>query len=278
MKTKLLFFFLTFWLPTLVFCGEETTVLGELVLVDGGVTLSEGIEAYPLAVGQPLADGDEIITDKDGSAEVTLGDRNQFLLAPNSRLKVLKAPNGKGLLLNLDQGLIRAKLDNWNKEESFSIRTPSAVAGVRGTDFIVEASGQDEAGFELDVVEGTVEVDSGELKGERIGAGKGLRLDLQGRIKERREVLREEVRERLQKGAHFREALKAKWAQRKKASLQNKFKDFNREKRQNDLKDAIQKRKADFMEKAKEKKADFMDKAKEQKREHAKERRERKHQ
>jgi hypothetical protein len=230
--------------------GNEGSVLGELVLVEGGVTLHESGQSLPLEAGQPLAEGDTIHTDANGSVEITLGDKNQFVVAPNSKLRVLKAAKGKGLLLELDQGLIRAKLDNWNKNESFVIRTPSAVAGVRGTDFVVESLNGGE--FELDVIEGNVEVDSKGVKRERFGAGKGLRLDRLGKVKERRQAIREAIQKRLKGGVAFREALKTKWASRKNTLLQSKFKGFNKGQRLKDLKSKIQKKVKEAKERARD--------------------------
>lgn len=228
--------------------SSEKDVIGELVLVEGGVTLKTGSESLPLEAGEALAEGDEIHTDGSGTVEVSLGDRNQFVLSPGSKLKVLSASHGKGLLLELDQGLIRAKLDNWKKEEIFNIRTPSAVAGVRGTDFAVEIGSDKNAEFDLDVIEGSVQIDSKGVKGERVEAGKGLRLGRRGNLKERREAIREKIREAMKNRMKFREALKTKWAKRTRTALQSKFKGFDRGERLKNLKAKAQNRRDNIRE------------------------------
>jgi hypothetical protein len=88
---------------------------------------------------------DTVLTGKDGSAGVTFTDNSLVSVGPNSVFKIEKysfdttthAGEFEG---SLSKGKLAAVSGKMVKQspESMKIRTPSAVMGVRGTEFVVQ--------------------------------------------------------------------------------------------------------------------------------------------
>jgi hypothetical protein len=99
----------------------------------------------PAAVGASLRASDVIVTGADGSAGITFTDNSLVSVGPNSVFAIEKysfdstthAGHFEG---NLRQGRLAAVSGKMVKQspESMKIRTPSAVMGVRGTEFVVQ--------------------------------------------------------------------------------------------------------------------------------------------
>jgi len=114
----------------------------------GAVTKFEGqpyalrkLQKISLIKGSVLEENDNIYT-KNGSLSLVMEDGSAIDLGPESHFKV-KAYHTDGqqtdrdVLLYKGTSRFNVKPILSTKEESFSIRTPSAVVGVRGTDFNV---------------------------------------------------------------------------------------------------------------------------------------------
>lgn len=105
----------------------------------------------PLKVGGKVFPGDTVKTSTDSRAKIVMSDRNVLNLAPDTILVISKYVNNeesgsnekKAELLML-QGKVRAKVEEKYEKENqgFQIKTPTAVAGVRGTDFLVNYNAQ----------------------------------------------------------------------------------------------------------------------------------------
>lgn len=94
-------------------------------------------------VGLKVYEGDTITTGADSRAKVVMSDRNVINLNPDSKLQIAKYENDaasgkKNVELNLLQGKVRNNVEQtYDGEKSkFLIKTPTAVAGVRGTQFL----------------------------------------------------------------------------------------------------------------------------------------------
>jgi len=106
----------------------------------GTVKVMRLFKTLELREGMDLMDKDMIITGPDGSAQVGLEDKSSLNIGASTRFK-LSSLAGEGTAsrkVELDliegTGLFNVTpLDS--KEETFIIRTPTAVAGVRGTRF-----------------------------------------------------------------------------------------------------------------------------------------------
>lgn len=98
------------------------------------------------ASGEPLMVGERLVTGRNGAASLTLKDGTVLSLGPDTSLDLsqfqFNTTTQEGSFgLNLLQGSLRVITGMLAKvnPDRFRITTPTAVVGVRGTDFIVEA-------------------------------------------------------------------------------------------------------------------------------------------
>jgi len=95
----------------------------------------------------PVFEHDTIVTPKKGGIEILLNDGSKLILASETKLELTKStydPNIKtrSSFINMITGKARflvTKLSNFNSSE-FKVKTKTAVAGVRGSDFVVAAT------------------------------------------------------------------------------------------------------------------------------------------
>jgi hypothetical protein len=119
--------------------------IGLVKVAKGTVTLQRGSDRLPVAVGSSVHLSDVIVTGADGSAGITFSDNSLVSVGPNSVFAIDKykfdttthAGEFEG---NLRQGRLAAVSGKMVKQspESMKIRTPSAIMGVRGTEFVVQ--------------------------------------------------------------------------------------------------------------------------------------------
>ena len=95
------------------------------------------------AIGLRVFPTDTIITGKDSRAKILMVDKNEINISPDSEIVLQKyvydpSAGKKEVLLNVLSGKVRAKVEQkYNGTTAkFQVKTPSAVAGVRGTDFL----------------------------------------------------------------------------------------------------------------------------------------------
>ena len=125
-----------------------TAIASEAGLVKvskGSVQIQRGASKVPATVGTAVRTSDVIVTGADGSAGITFTDNSLVSVGPNSVFAIDKyrfdstthAGEFEG---NLRQGRLAAVSGKMVKQspESMRIRTPSAVMGVRGTEFVVQ--------------------------------------------------------------------------------------------------------------------------------------------
>lgn len=115
---------------------------------------------------------DTIVTGKDGIVDIQLSDGVLIRLKQNSRLKlqdILVKDNDTTInaKLKLESGIIFTKTTKkLNADSSFVIVTPTVVAGIRGTEFIV----QDSEGKDQTLVsDGSVSLDTVDANGNPTG-------------------------------------------------------------------------------------------------------------
>jgi hypothetical protein len=94
-------------------------------------------------IGEKVFPKDVIVTGKDARAKIVMVDNNEINVSPESQIEIQHyeynpAEGKKDVLLNVIYGKVRSKVEQKydGKTSKFQIKTPSAVAGVRGTDFI----------------------------------------------------------------------------------------------------------------------------------------------
>jgi len=112
------------------------------------------------ALGSSFKTGDKIITGPKSKVDVQLGEGTTIRLGANSKLdftQLLQNPTGNSdIKLLLSNGKVFASVRKENKNDTFTISTPTIVAGVRGTAFILEIKKDQFASIK--VVEGSVAV------------------------------------------------------------------------------------------------------------------------
>jgi hypothetical protein len=119
--------------------------IGTIKVAKGNVQLQRGADKLPVKVGTAVQTSDVLLTGADGSAGITFTDNSLVSVGPNSVFAIDKyrfdstthAGEFEG---NLRQGRLAAVSGKMVKQspESMKIRTPSAIMGVRGTEFVVQ--------------------------------------------------------------------------------------------------------------------------------------------
>jgi hypothetical protein len=133
-------------LALLLVCATAAAVdsVGEIKIAKGQVVVDRGGKAMAAQVGMPLAAADVLKTGADGSVGVTMRDNSRLSAGPNSVLTLdrfeFDPTTHEG---RFDSGLQRGTLAVASgriarqSPQAMTVRTPSAVLGVRGTDFVV---------------------------------------------------------------------------------------------------------------------------------------------
>lgn len=120
-------------------------VHGVLRVVKGDVKVKTGKgEIVKGRIGGKVFPKDVVITGKDARAKIVMIDNNEINVSPETQIEIQHYeydPNGgkKDVLLNVIYGKVRSKVEQKydGNTSKFQIKTPSAVAGVRGTDFLM---------------------------------------------------------------------------------------------------------------------------------------------
>lgn len=119
-----------------------THKIGLIELVQGQCYLQHKGQktAYQAKKDMPLYEGDILITGENARIQARLDDKSTFSLAEYSRLALTRIvydslKNSRDSEANLTFGKVRFKMIKLSDESNFSINTPTAVAGVRGSDF-----------------------------------------------------------------------------------------------------------------------------------------------
>jgi hypothetical protein len=132
-------------LASMSFAGAALAAdIGLVKVAQGQVQIQRGAAMVPATVGTAVQASDVIVTGADGSAGVTFTDNSLVSVGPNSVFAIDKyrfdttthAGQFEG---NLRRGRLAAVSGKMVKQspESMKIRTPSAIMGVRGTEFVV---------------------------------------------------------------------------------------------------------------------------------------------
>ena len=130
---------------------EYTVAVSFLV---GNVKIN-GAEA---SIGDKIIEGDVISTEALSSCDVKLGS-SIIRIKEKSVMKFTKldfTEVSENTVLGLDKGKLLCKPKKLMKDESFTVKTPTAVAAVRGTQFTVEADA--EKTTRINVYDGKVKV------------------------------------------------------------------------------------------------------------------------
>jgi ferric-dicitrate binding protein FerR (iron transport regulator) len=127
--------------------------------VEGMVTAlpAGGGVPSPIAEGDPLHEGETVLTASGARLEISVANGSVIRLGESSRLLLGTAPeSGHAFSARLFLGSLWTKVHKLLASETFHVETENGVAGVRGTEFVVEAGAAQDV---VRVYEGAVQVD-----------------------------------------------------------------------------------------------------------------------
>ena len=118
--------------------------IGQVKVAKGGVTIERGGQSLPAAVGTRLQASDVVRTGADGSVGITMTDDSLLSAGPNSVLALDRydfdsTTNAGHFDASLRKGtlaIVSGRLTQQSRD-AMTVRTPSAVLGVRGTELVV---------------------------------------------------------------------------------------------------------------------------------------------
>lgn len=120
--------------------------VGQIKVAKGQVTVERKGQALPAQVGMVLETADVLRTGLDGSVGITMRDNTLLSAGPNSILALQRfdfdpATSAGRFDAQLQRGTLAVVSGRIAKHSSqaMTVRTPSAVLGVRGTEFVVAA-------------------------------------------------------------------------------------------------------------------------------------------
>ncbi|HPI40165.1 MAG TPA: FecR family protein [Pseudobdellovibrionaceae bacterium] len=137
-----IFMVLSIFFSGAVAFAEE--MYGLLMVVKGDVKILKTDQSVtPAKVGGKILPKDSIVTGADSRAKIVMSDRNVINVSPDTKMEISKYVNDsksglKDVEIKLDQGKVRNNVEqSYDGEKSkFIMKTPTAVAGVRGTQFV----------------------------------------------------------------------------------------------------------------------------------------------
>ena len=120
---------------------------GEVKVVRGAAHIERGAERLPAKVGMPVQEADRVVTGADGTVGITFADSSLLSIGPGSNFAidryVFDSTTHAGKFdSTLSKGTLAVVSGKMVKQspEAMHVRTPSAIMGVRGTDFVVRVT------------------------------------------------------------------------------------------------------------------------------------------
>ncbi len=121
--------------------------IGQIKVSKGEVTIERAGGVLPGAVGTRLQTSDTIKTGADGSVGITMDDDSLLSAGPNSALSLDRyafdpTTNQGRFDAALNKGTLAVISGRIAKQapDAMTVRTPTAILGVRGTEFVVSAN------------------------------------------------------------------------------------------------------------------------------------------
>ena len=119
---------------------------GTFKSLQGSVSVKANQEVHLAKPGEPLQAGQRVTTGPGDAASVVLRDGTTIVIAPGSSIGLTNyeydpVTQSGAMLIDVYNGSIRF-ISGWlgrTHPEAVKVRSPFAMTGIRGTDFIVEA-------------------------------------------------------------------------------------------------------------------------------------------
>ena len=122
--------------------------VGEVKVVQGSAYIERAGAQLPVTVGMAVQEADKVLTGRDGTVGITFADNSLLSIGPSSAFAIdryvfdstthagaFDSTLSKGTLAVVSGKIVKQSPD------AMHVRTPSAVMGVRGTDFVVKVEG-----------------------------------------------------------------------------------------------------------------------------------------
>jgi len=127
-------------LPITAFADDA----GVIKVSQGAASIERSGQRLPVPVGAKVQVGDVVTTGADGSVGITFGDNSLLSIGPDSSLVIdrfsFDSTTHKGAFeTSLNRGTLAAVSGKIAKQspDAMKVRTPAAMLGVRGTEFLV---------------------------------------------------------------------------------------------------------------------------------------------
>ncbi|MFN7905033.1 MAG: FecR domain-containing protein [Pseudobdellovibrionaceae bacterium] len=143
-------FFVLFFMPMILSSTfvQANEMYGMFMVVKGEISvLSAQNRKRPVKVGSKILSGETVVSGIDSRAKIVMSDRNVINISPETQLKIEQYKNDpktgeKNVELNLIDGKVRNNVEQKydGEKNKFIMKTATAVAGVRGTQFFVAFS------------------------------------------------------------------------------------------------------------------------------------------
>ena len=164
--------------------AESSKPIALVVKTSGISHLLRGSKRTPVKINDFVMPEDRIQTNKNATVNLQFSSGVIFMIGSTSSdsdvkiKKFEKTDDSQEIGLELIKGSLAASSEKLAKKDSISVTTPTAIAGVRGTEFIVDA---DEDSTEVLVNEGSVAVsDVNEEKEVIVEPGNKVIADTKG--------------------------------------------------------------------------------------------------
>lgn len=167
MVMKKLVFLSTIMLTMLVCCAFAQAGTASLSGVEGDVTVKAKADGEweNGTEGMAVPEGASVKTGSDGKASLTWGEGNVVKIYPLSLIKAtsVSGADKKASVITLESGRTMSRVAKLDSGASFELKTPTAVAGVRGTGFDTQIT-PGTAMVTIAVVEGSVVMSVGDIE------------------------------------------------------------------------------------------------------------------
>lgn len=137
------------WTIAAVVLGFSATAMaadiGEVKVAKGAAHIERGAEKLPVRVGMPIQASDKVVTGADATVGITFADNSLLSVGPDSVLAIdryvfdsttyagqFDSTLSKGTLAVISGKMVKQSPD------AMRVHTPSAIMGVRGTEFVVK--------------------------------------------------------------------------------------------------------------------------------------------
>ncbi len=163
---------------------EDSTPIAKLKLVKGTVFVQKFETEKKISAKQDmkLYPEDMIITEKDGECTILYKNESLLKVSPESQIKINEVvdeeEDSNSIICFIGQIIAKIKKGS---NQKFEVMTPTAVVGVRGTEFMV-ATGEDGASL-VGVMDGTVEVENENEKKIKIGKGEKVEIEYNAKMR-----------------------------------------------------------------------------------------------